>query len=133
MAWMLLVVLLSGHHLTRHDDLIECELMELNHSVSCDGVSRFDQVILWRWSPDYRRWEVQYWAMVGTTGSVAEYPAAVGKRYECRLTNNGRRVLMRSKLFRETWTDIDPERENIRLFPVQMRNPDGHWSTCVAR
>lgn len=133
MAWMLLVVLLSGHHSTRHDDLIECDLMELNHAVACDGVSRFDQVILWNWSPDYRRWEVHYWAMVGTTGSLAEYPVAVGKRHECRLNHNGRRVLMRSRLFRETWTQGDPERENIKLFPVEMRRPFIYRATCIDR
>ncbi len=69
---MLLIVLMSGHHSKQYDDLIESDLMELNHSVSCDGVCRFDQVILWSWSPDYRRWHVQYWVIVGATGSSSE-------------------------------------------------------------
>lgn len=54
MAWMLLLLVLSGHRPANYDDRIESELMELNHAVTCDGVCRFDQIILWQWSPDYR-------------------------------------------------------------------------------
>jgi hypothetical protein len=36
-------------------------------------------------------------------------------------------------LFRETWTSGDPERENIKLFPVEMRRPFIHRATCIDR
>jgi len=134
MAWMLLLLVLSGRHSVNCDDLIESELMELNHAVTCDGVCRFDQLILWKWSPDYRRWDAHYWAIVGMGGELAEYPVNVGKFHECRINREGRRIVIRSKLFRETWTVGDPERENLKLQPAEFRLiPYRYRSICVVR
>lgn len=121
MAWMLFVLVLSGHHSASFDDRIDAELMELNHSISCDGVCRFDQIILWKWSPDYRRWDAQYWAIVGLNDALADYPVKHGEFHECRINRDGRRIAIRARMFRETWTSGDPERENARFFPIELR------------
>ena len=111
----ILLVLASGGF---GNEIRQFDLMELNHCQTADGLMRFDQIILWDWSPDYRRWHVQYWIMASDRSC---HPVRVGNRYECHWTNGANRIVFSAKLFRETWTIGDPERENIRLFPVDMR------------
>jgi len=115
MLWLLLATVIG----TSQIDRAAVDLIELNHKYSETGCLNFDQVIIWKWSPDYRRYNAQHWFIVS---SEPGYPVQAGEFYQCRQTDlNGRRILFRSKMFRETWTTNDPERENLKLFPLQMR------------
>jgi hypothetical protein len=45
-----------------------------------------------------------------------------GEFYQCYgCYSDNKKILFRSKMFRETWTANDPERDNLKLFPIEMR------------
>jgi hypothetical protein len=88
-----------------------CDLVEINH-YQPDQCGGFTQAIAWDWCPQYRRWHAQQWMMVSGWDRVGGVVVCDG---ESRL------VRLSSRLFRETWTNLDPERENQKLFPVDSR------------
>lgn len=88
-----------------------CDLVEVNHYAP-DGGNGFVQVIAWDWCPQHHRWHVQQWAIVEDwerAGNVVTF------------SSDGVQVEIGSRLFRETWTQTDPERENQKFFPVDLR------------
>ena len=99
------------------------DLIELNHYYDCQGKHQFDQVIFYEWSPDFRRFHVIAWSLV--EGDL--------KRLPRRLPGSGltsvtwfdrdakvhREVL--AKLYRETWSQSDPERTNKRWIEEKDR------------
>ena len=88
-----------------------CDLVEVNHYAP-DGGNGFTQVIAWDWCPQYNRWHCQQWAI------VEDWSRAGGV---VRFVGDGVERTIGSRLFRETWTATDPERENQRLFPTDLR------------
>lgn len=92
------------------------DLIELNHVFLDNNEHGFDQVIVWEWDFQYRRYNIRSWAIVR---ELKDYPRKVGDRWVWR--KNGRNVV--SSLFRETFSNKDPEIENSRLFPHHLRNP----------
>lgn len=100
-------------------DVRHAELMELNHCYSWNGDHKFDQVILWDWSPEYRRWDAQFWVIVKDMDCPVEVAPGC---HEFRYWSGDRRVVIRSPLYRETWTASDPERESAKLFPAECRS-----------
>jgi hypothetical protein len=115
----LLLVLVLGNGGGLRVAPIEVDLIEFNHRCSADDCLQFDQIILWEWSPDYRRYNAQHWFL---PRSLGEHPVKVGEFYQCSMVRlDGGRAVYRAKLFRETWTLEDPERENIKVFPVEFR------------
>ena len=115
MLWLLLTAVLGTYHVDRAD----VEMLELNHQRSADGCLQFDQVIVWKWAPDYRRWNAHHWFIVS---SPPGYPVQAGEFYQCYgCYSDQKRILFRAKIYRETWTTNDPERENLKLFPLELR------------
>lgn len=92
-------------------------LIELNHCYSCDGSHKFDQVILWERSPDYRRWDAHFWRIV----KDLDAPIQIGPSFH-EYSDGERKIVVRSALYRETWTTTDPERDSAKLFPVMLRS-----------
>lgn len=88
-----------------------CDLVEINHYAPA-GCSGFTQVIAWDWSPEHRRWHAQQWAIVVAWERV---------KSAVRFSGDGVEAEIGSRLFRETWTAADPERENQKLFPCENR------------
>ena len=97
---------------------VNVDLIELNHQHSTDGLIKFDQVIIWKWSPDYRRYDAQHWFI---PHRPTEFPTKTGSLYQCSAPNPTT-TIFQSKLYRETWTNHDPERENLNLFPSKLRS-----------
>ena len=88
-----------------------CDLIEINHyRPECGG--GFDQIIAWDWSPEYRRWHAQQWVIVRDWQRAGRVVSGEG---------DGASVRVSARLFRETWTQHDPERENQKLFPIEFR------------
>lgn len=81
------------------------DLLEVNR------VSGFDQVLFWDWSPDYRRYHCQGWALQFTVTERNGKPTV--------LLPDGR--VVQAPIIRYTETTKDPERENAKLFPPQFR------------
>ena len=116
MLWILLAIALGSGGVEH----VEVDLIELNHRGSENGLLQFDQVIIWKWSPDYRRYNAQHWFI---PRSSTEYPIRAGQFYQCFGHYSGqKRLLFRSKMYRETSTTNDPERENLKLFPLDLRS-----------
>lgn len=96
--------------------------MELNHHQS-DYHASYHQILIWEWSPDYRRYNVVAWFLVHEDESPVkrngswEFIKRAGERTPKRIV---------APIYRETWTGLwndtrDPEHENKKLFPEKMR------------
>ena len=118
MLWILLAIAIGSGKVDR----AEVDMIELNHKCSENECVQFDQVIIWKWSHDYRRYDAQHWFI---PRSEMECPVKVGEFYQCfgYCSDNTTRILFRSKMYRETWTTNDPERENLKLFQMNLRTP----------
>ena len=89
---------------------IDVDAIELNHT------PRFSQVIIWRWSEDYLRYDCQdYWLL--QNDDLQGYPTRCGGF----TVAEHRGLRYRTKQFIERWTKNDPERDNASLFPQAMR------------
>lgn len=101
----------------------EVRLIELNHFYDDLGRHAYDQVILYEWSPDYRRYHVIAWSLV--EDQLTRFPTYDSHRnvYFVRWYDRDKKVRMAvySKLYRETWSLTDPERENKALFDERYR------------
>jgi hypothetical protein len=85
-----------------------CDLIELNHCYHESGEElRFTQVVIWDWSPDYRRYEPRRWKIVPHNEQVIR----AGKLYRVVVDD----IVIDAKLFRETWTNYDPEYRARRI------------------
>jgi hypothetical protein len=88
------------------------DMIELNHCYDESGEHRFDQIICWEWSYDYRRYHVVAWWMPG--GELTQQLDGDTARHASRV--------YRAPLRRETWTvGYDPEVENRKVFPCYLR------------
>jgi hypothetical protein len=114
---MLLTIMVAiGHGSSVH--VRHFDLIELNHCYSAEGAKCFDQVILWDWSPDYRRWHAQHWVMPYDCNYPEKHGAGT---HSFRWVDSTSCIEYRAKLYRETWTLGDPERQNLKLFPAELR------------
>lgn len=89
-----------------------CDLVEINHCYN-DGRYRFTQLIAWDWSPDRNCFDAQQWVFV-----LSYYRH--GNSTMCRVSEYDR-LEVRSRLYRETWTDYDPEQRNLAEYPHRYR------------
>lgn len=100
------------------------DLIELNHLFSEDGGSCFDQVIFYEWSHDYSRFHVIAWYLLDNAPERKPVKDFHRKDYYCEwfdVDSNIKRQV-RSKLYREAWTTIDPERINKLVFEEKYRS-----------
>jgi hypothetical protein len=92
------------------------DLIELNH-VQFDHGGGFSQVILWTWSPDYRRYDSVGWYLVDVQ-KLETLPYKKGDRWIAKHCDGKNYILQfDAGIFRETRTKHDPERENRKLRP----------------
>lgn len=101
------------------------DLIELNHFYDDLGRHAYDQVILYEWSPDYRRHHVIAWMLLDESSEIGKFPQKeqgsrdwIVKWYD---RDAKTKRIVRSKLYRETWSQVDPERENKQLFDEKYR------------
>ena len=110
-AFMLLVI---GSKLGTHEHV---DMIELNHNYDSRGDHVFDQVIFWRVEPSTRRYQVRGWKICQ---SQTDYPTrnAHGTA-ELRLGFDPAALKVRSRLFRESWSHRDPERDDLVRHPLE--------------
>ena len=122
----LLISLLIGCPSWAHNGRIDqtVDLIELNHYRS--GAAHYSQIILYRFSPDYRRHDVMMYRMLDEeTTAPFDAPFKAGgvyyapMPYDSDFKGAGRYV--KSRKFRETWTDYDPETHQKKLFAEKFR------------
>ena len=80
------------------------DLIEVNHVYDGRGKHVFDQLIFWDWSED--RYEVRAWRLLKTKG---QWPEKRGQDWVATMTDGERLREIRATIFRETWTQYDPE------------------------
>lgn len=83
------------------------DMIELNHYYDSAGRLVYDQVIAWEHSPETGRFNVRAWRMAET-----DYPIRINGIVRFAKSD----VLIHSRLYRESWTQHDPERENGKRF-----------------
>lgn len=109
---LLTLFLGSGRHVHKTESV---EMVELNHHHDYQtGKHSYDQIIFYEWSHDYTRYHVIAWGIVE---KPEHFPTKDPRGYKCDF--KGYTVYATS--FRESWTVVDPERQNKKLFPDERR------------
>lgn len=99
------------------------DLIEFNHFYDDLGRHAYDQVIFFEWSDEYLRYDVIAWCLVENDDGRLPVKTPSGGEYVVRWFDRDAKVQreVRSRLFRETWTQFDPERLNKRLLEEKYR------------
>ena len=93
-----------------------CDLIELNHVYDTRGCEIFQQVILWERLPGSGKLAVRAWYLVHYDESRLPTKASSGL---CHARWDGIHVV--SRLYRESWTQRDPEIDNRKVWAVEDR------------
>ena len=101
------------------------DLIELNHFYDQRGRLVYDQVIFYERAPETGRFQVRAWCLVEDREGLNRRPV---KNYETQLYHvdwfdTDQRLLRKitSRLYRESWTQIDPERANKKIHDERSR------------
>jgi hypothetical protein len=113
----------SGAAVRPHQSIQRVDLIELNHCHDETGRHCYDQLVFYEWSPDYRRYHVVAWCLVDQ--GLARMPAFDHSKRLYIVSwydrESGRHREIWSPIFRETWSDSDPERANKKLLDEKYR------------
>ena len=99
----------------RVEQIETVDVIEVNH-VICDGTETFTQMIYWRWKRD-NRLHAEAWRRVETDHRVNR----VRGTYTDTWTRDGKIYKVRSRGFRERWSDYDPELLDRKEWPECRR------------
>ncbi len=101
------------------------DLIELNHFYDHQGRHVYDQVIFYEQPPETGRFQVRAWCLIEDRGNLSRRPV---KNVETQLVqvdwfDNDQRLVRKitSRSFRESWTQIDPERANKKILEERSR------------
>lgn len=99
------------------------DMIELNHFRDEETNSSFDQVIFYEWSPDYSRFHVMSWCLIENDPRRRPRKDPCSGMYYVRWLDKDTGIYraVKSSLFRETWTKLDPERVNKQLMEEKHR------------
>jgi hypothetical protein len=116
-ALILLVAITSGSMVASD----RVDLIEVNHQHALDGKPVFDQIIFWEWSDAYAEYHVREWLIPNDDNNrnviLTRRPGLV----VVLIREGFLLVRITSSSFRESWTQIDPERHNKRLLAECLR------------
>ncbi|MDZ4850880.1 MAG: hypothetical protein SGI77_16460 [Pirellulaceae bacterium] len=103
----------------------EVDLIELNHFHDCLGRHVYDQVIFYEWSSELNQYHVRAWCLVEEREPTSRRPTRTysDNRYHVRWHDRDQNLSRRisSQHFRESWTQVDPERANKKLLDERSR------------
>ena len=128
------------------------DLIELNHFFDQQGRLVYDQVIFYELAPETGRFQVRAWCLVEDREYLNRRPVQDQETqlYEVNWFDTDQRLKRKitSRLYRESWTQVDPERSNKklhderlrisliqnpkRLIPLQVQEPDEPKQTVTA-
>ncbi|MCU0715878.1 MAG: hypothetical protein MUD03_07095 [Pirellula sp.] len=124
-----LLLLLFGFVSTRdagHGCLAErVDLIELNHFYDPQGRHVYDQVIFYNRHPGTGKFQVRAWCLVEDRESLSRrpvYQVATGI-YRVDWLDSDQQVLrcIESRLHRESWSHVDPERIDKKKYDERLR------------
>ena len=101
------------------------DLIELNHFYDQRGRLVYDQVIFYERAPETGRFQVRAWCLVEDRECLNRRPVKNYKTqlYQVDWFDTDQRLLRKitSRLYRESWTQIDPERANKKIHDERSR------------
>lgn len=101
------------------------DLIELNHFYDPKGGLVYDQVIFYERAPETGRFQVRAWCLVEDRECLNRRPTKnlQTELYQVDWYDSDQRLLRKitSHLYRESWTQIDPERANKKLHDERSR------------
>jgi hypothetical protein len=97
----------SAEYPSTHVDCIE-----LSHIFDMKGRIIYDQMIAWEWNPTNGKFQVRGWCLCNE-----DYPIT----FDGITKFENKDYRLHSPLFRESWSILDPERENKKVWPESMR------------
>ena len=108
-----------------HQAVEQVDLIELNHFHDCLGRHVYDQVIFYEWSEQQREYLVRAWCLVEDREAANRRPSQSysDERFYVRWYDRDQNLnrCIASLYFRESWTQVDPERANKRLLDERQR------------
>jgi hypothetical protein len=96
------------------------DVIEVNHFYDEQGRLVFDQLIFWDWCEAQDRHEVIAWRMLKCPSQLPEFDWDRGGHVARWLDGEVFREV-RAQSVRETWTQYDPELEELALLPRERR------------
>jgi hypothetical protein len=112
---------------SKGNDVVEeyVDLIELNHFYDQQGRHVYDQVIFYERTPDTGRFQVRAWCLVEDRDALNRRPVknSETQRYQVDWLDNDQRLMRKitSHLYRESWSQIDPERVNKKIYDERLR------------
>ena len=100
------------------------DAIELNHFFDQRGHLVYDQVVFFERTPTTGRFQVRAWCLVDDRETLNRRPLKNDNGlYECFAVDSNERLTRRivSRVFRESWTQVDPEREDKKRHPESLR------------
>lgn len=120
-----LLICLVSNTFGKHEAAEYVDLIELNHQYDTRGRLVFDQVIFWERTPEQGRFQVRAWCMVDDRELLNRRPVKneVNGMYQVDSYDADIRLrrTITSRLFRESWTQLDPERDNKKVHDERLR------------
>ena len=111
----------KGSHLA--EEVVD--LIELNHFYDQQGRLVYDQVIFYERAPETGRFQVRAWCLVEDRESLNRRPVKNQQTelYQVDWFDSDQRLHRKitSRLYRESWTQIDPERVNKKIHDERSR------------
>lgn len=102
----------------------QVDAIELNHFFDPRGQLVYDQVIFFERTPTTGRFQVRAWCLVDDRETMNRRPLLNDNGlYECFAVDSNEQLTRRivSRVFRESWSQVDPEREDKKRFPESLR------------
>jgi hypothetical protein len=117
--------------LTTHEHV---DAIERNHFYDQRGRLVYDQVIFWERTPATGRFQVRAWTLADDNLLTNRRPVQNDNGlYSCEIVDSSERLTRRivSRVYRESWTQVDPERddkkrhdESLRVYLVKRKRVD---------
>lgn len=110
-----------------HDRKIEesVDMIELNHFYDPCGRHIYDQVIFYHLAPETSAYRVRAWCLVDDRETLSRRPSRDVARGQVRVEwYDGEHKVVRhltSRIYRESWTQVDPERMDKRVLDERLR------------
>jgi hypothetical protein len=128
----LLLVLPSTEHSHSLTARQRVDLIELHHSYDEVGRHVFDQLVFYEWSRNRGTYRVIAWRMVKRKAQLPQRTWQP-RGHRCLWQDDGVLREIWAPLFRETWSQHDPERANRRIFPEAGRPELTHPPAVIHR
>ena len=97
------------------------DLIELNHKFDKNAKHTFSQVIFYERLPQNGLYRVRDWVLVDDRESLSAVPVNRNGLYCSAFVKECVFYHVRSPVFRQSWTQTDPELEDSRVYPKHTR------------